>query len=577
MGKSKEKNKPLFKFKSNRARTTWQIVGTIIVIVVIAVVVIVALIAAGIKGWEYSNSNAFCANACHNVHPEESVAIQDSKHANVKCVECHMGRVGTITAMFKKAGHLKHIVPIITKSYGRPTFSESLLHSKNSCEGCHYSLSRHSDSLEEIRNYLPDETNTEKTTYFILGAGGEDPGRGLSDGSHWHVVNKVEYDASDEERQDMVWVKVTKEDGSIEEYRRAGAPEPAGGHEEEGEHAEGHVKTMDCLDCHNRMGHPFTTPEKAVNEAFADGRLSSELPYMKKELENFLDSKYGSQEEALSALDVFETQYKETYPEAEAMLGSEVDKAFEVAKDLVTRLIFYRPGVSWDQFPDNSGHTAFPGCFRCHNGKFESEEGDVIPIRCNLCHSLPVSTTGEGESPMIKTGYQDEPSSHLEPGFIFNHRILADDWCGACHGEIKYGSDDSGFCSSSACHGREWGPFSTLEAKAHVFPLTGGHAVPACYECHRGEERPSTECASCHTPPRSHFTQACDECHTPEGFVVSAAGIVAKANIITHSLDGMEECLMCHDIKEGFMPAPQDHTGYRQEQCVICHKTAGGV
>ena len=92
MGKIKGKIKSLFNFKSNRDRTTWQIIGTIIVIAIIAVIVIVLLIGAGIKGWEYSNSNAFCANVCHKVHPEESVAIQGSKHSNVSCVECH-GRV----------------------------------------------------------------------------------------------------------------------------------------------------------------------------------------------------------------------------------------------------------------------------------------------------------------------------------------------------------------------------------------------------------------------------------------------------------------------------------------------------
>ena len=174
MGKSKGRNKPLFNFKSNRARTSWQIAGTIIVIVIIVVVVIVALIAAGIKGWEYSNSNAFCANACHNVHPEESVAIQDSKHSSVKCVECHMGRVGTITAMFKKAGHFKHLFPVIARSYGRPVFSESLLYSKDSCEGCHYSLSTHSDSLKEITNYLPDETTKSLRIYTKIAGSGLD-------------------------------------------------------------------------------------------------------------------------------------------------------------------------------------------------------------------------------------------------------------------------------------------------------------------------------------------------------------------------------------------------------------------
>ena len=44
---------------------------------------------AGIAGWEYSNSNYFCATTCHAVHPEEPYAHETSHHANVDCVECH--------------------------------------------------------------------------------------------------------------------------------------------------------------------------------------------------------------------------------------------------------------------------------------------------------------------------------------------------------------------------------------------------------------------------------------------------------------------------------------------------------
>jgi hypothetical protein len=36
--------------------------------------VIGVMAAVGITGWEYSNSNAFCATMCHDVHPEEIVA-----------------------------------------------------------------------------------------------------------------------------------------------------------------------------------------------------------------------------------------------------------------------------------------------------------------------------------------------------------------------------------------------------------------------------------------------------------------------------------------------------------------------
>ncbi len=70
-----------------------------------------------IQVWEYSNSVDFCANACHDVHPEEIHAFQDSFHANVKCTECHMGRVSTLRNMVLKAGHFRHLPEVLLDSF----------------------------------------------------------------------------------------------------------------------------------------------------------------------------------------------------------------------------------------------------------------------------------------------------------------------------------------------------------------------------------------------------------------------------------------------------------------------------
>ena len=51
------------------------VIGTVASIGV-AIVAVSLLGAAGIAGWEYSNSNAFCAAMCHDVHPEEIAAHQ---------------------------------------------------------------------------------------------------------------------------------------------------------------------------------------------------------------------------------------------------------------------------------------------------------------------------------------------------------------------------------------------------------------------------------------------------------------------------------------------------------------------
>ncbi len=44
--------------------------------------------------------------------------------------------------------------------------------------------------------------------------------------------------------------------------------------------------------------------------------------------------------------------------------------------------------VNWRNFPDNAGHMYSPGCFRCHDGRHVSEDGQVLSHDCTLCHTL---------------------------------------------------------------------------------------------------------------------------------------------------------------------------------------------
>ncbi len=82
--------------------------GTVTTLVVGAIALAV-LGAGGIVAWEYSNSNAFCTNMCHAVHPEEPVAHAASFHARVNCVECHMGRLSTLQLMAIKPTHINEL------------------------------------------------------------------------------------------------------------------------------------------------------------------------------------------------------------------------------------------------------------------------------------------------------------------------------------------------------------------------------------------------------------------------------------------------------------------------------------
>ena len=42
--------------------------------------------------------------------------------------------------------------------------------------------------------------------------------------------------------------------------------------------------------------------------------------------------------------------------------------------------------VSWGTYPNNLGHDAFPGCFRCHDDEHKTADGKTITQDCGACH-----------------------------------------------------------------------------------------------------------------------------------------------------------------------------------------------
>jgi hypothetical protein len=527
-----------------------------------------------IQVWEYSNSVAFCSDTCHNVHPEEPAAFQDSYHARVKCTECHMGRTGTLQGILLKAGHFRHLPEVLTGNYGRPTESESLRPPNESCERCHWPPAFHGDTVREVIGYEPVEENTEKRTYLILRTGGGERERGLGQGIHWHIANPVEFIAAGEEKQEIPWIRSTLPDGRTVEYNDVTDPLSAD------EIADGEPKLMDCVDCHNRVGHPFSSPDKATDEAITEGRLSRDLPFAKQEMVELLSADYVDQAAALEEVGDVKDRYVSEYPEAAAAYPGEIEQAAQTAQELIKRLIFATPGVTWESFPDNSGHKEFAGCFRCHDGNHVNEEGESIRLHCNICHSIPV-TVGEGDRPPDKPVVSlQEPDSHLAANFMADHRFQASDDCVQCHGEIEFGSDDSSFCANSACHGQAWPEVELDAAFEHPIELLGKHAETWCHECHEGVEKPEYKCANCHEPPSvPHFGEQCEDCHTPLGFEQADMGDfehpvplvgnhAALDCLACHSagFDLTYECAACHE------PPSEPHFG---QQCEDCHTPEG--
>jgi len=333
---------------------------------------------------------------------------------------------------------------------------------------------------------------------------------------------------------------------------------------------------MDCVDCHNRVGHPFPSPASAVDAALDQGQLSRDLPYAKDTMVALLSASYPSQEAAIAAVNNLAEQYAAKYPDVARTQGPAIEQAQQTAAELVRRLVFRDPTVTWRSFPDNGKHTDFPGCFRCHDGKHLSASGESVRLHCNICHSVPVTIGYSDRPPHLPVASEQEPDSHLSTTFMADHRFLANDSCAACHGPVTFGSDDSNFCANSACHGRAWPAVNLNAFPPHPIPLVGKHAQVWCFSCHQGVKKPVYECSNCHQPPAQHFTANCQNCHDPTGWKESAAALSA-APAITHPLAGRENCVTCHDPAGNIKPAPASHKGFDINQCTICHPVSSAA
>ncbi len=146
---------------------------------------------------------------------------------------------------------------------------------------------------------------------------------------------------------------------------------------------------MDCMDCHNQATHVFQTAEDAIDEAMLDGNPSPDLPFMHKEALQLIQATYASQIEAgtkiASGLDDF---YRTQYPDVWNAQRAKIDASARRLVAIYDRNVFPSMKVTWGTYPNNIGHMAYPGCFRCHDGSHTTKDGKTLSNDCSLCHNL---------------------------------------------------------------------------------------------------------------------------------------------------------------------------------------------
>jgi len=350
---------------------------TALAIAALTAVNVVILLLAGYGSLHYMESPAFCGQACHKPMHAQFTAWQNGSHARVACVECHISE-GVKGFAHAKINGVRQLVHVITNSIPQPVPPGAQMPAGAQavlCLSCHQPERIAGDQIRLIREYADDEANTETITILQMHTGAASTsGRAI----HWHAdpKNRVEYVATDESRQTIPYVRVTDANGKVKEYASPEATDQI---------RSGPKRTMDCIDCHNTVGHPIApTPEKGVDGAIAAGFVNRQLPHARREAVRLMTAHASDTSDAAPAI---ERELREVYASRRGQ-GDQQTLAQTVGavQALYRTNVFPDMKVTWGTYPNNKGHMTSNGCFRCHDGTHEAKDGSSINADCEYCH-----------------------------------------------------------------------------------------------------------------------------------------------------------------------------------------------
>jgi nitrate/TMAO reductase-like tetraheme cytochrome c subunit len=453
--------------------------------------------AGGVVAIGWTETADFCGR-CHTMEPElKAYAI--SPHRDVPCAECHVepGVGGWIRA---KANGIRQLFLVLTGSFQTPIPAPDhgdLPPTSDTCLRCH-SVDRLVANGGPVRlvlnaRYRADEKNTRDMIALVIrpaGFGGTTDIRGV----HWHVVSDVEYTSHDPRAQKIDWVSVRRENGEFVQYIAASEIVDTLDPQSDIDRlkTESVVRRMDCIDCHNRIGHGIPTIAQAVDDGISGGEVDQTLPFIKREATDRMSVGYASVADLDAAIAGIGDFYQAEYPLIAKFKRIQIDQAVTYLQGISRLVATPDMKVTAATYPNNLGHQAAPGCFRCHDGAhYRVVDGaitkETIPAACTTCHTYP--QIGAIESGVL---IGQRPTSHDDRLWVFDHKAsvaTADPTksvCGACHTPT--------YCEN--CHATPAAKVAHDEMvfnHASVIVKTGAQICAACHQ--------PVYCAQCHTNP----------------------------------------------------------------------------
>jgi hypothetical protein len=351
---------------------------------------------SGYKGYEVTDSVGFCGETCHTVMHPQAVTYQNSAHARVPCVECHIGPGASFWVRSKVDG-ARQVIAAMFNTYSRPieTPVMNLRPAQQTCEGCHWPQQFYGQKLVTHTYYRSDSANSPWTVSMLVKIGGGNKRTGRQEGIHWHMLqdNKVEYIATDRKRTVIPWIRMTNSKGEVSIYSDPGTPVP----DTTQEGVE--IRRFDCMDCHNRPSHRFQAPAVAINLALSTRAMTPSLPYVRQVGIDLLNAAYETKEQALDSIAKgLNGYYAANYPEIASSRKSEIDQSVKALQEIYENNFFPEMKTDYRARENQLSHFTNDGCFRCHDGVKQNEKGEVISHECRTCHTIVAQGASEDMS-----------------------------------------------------------------------------------------------------------------------------------------------------------------------------------
>ncbi len=343
----------------------------------------------GMQSSKFMNSARFCGQTCHSVMEPEAVAHANSAHSGINCVNCHVGE-GAKGLLVSKIRGSWQIISLMTNHYQRPipTPVETLPSSEDTCQNCHNTANSHPSRMKLYPSFKDDRENSRLVSAVIMNIGSSKEGEARGIHAHSSASLKVRYYATDAKRSRISWVEAKTGSGTrtwtldgesppdIQVVKKTSKGRPVYILNGSGE-----VREMDCVDCHNRVGHNFKNAEEVADGLIAAGKIDRSAPYAKRT--------------ALRALHVAADGHKETFAEkmntelaASLPPSGERELMAAMLAAEAKKYLYPHMNIRWGAYENMGRHARDQGCFRCHNQRMKDGEGNHINQDCDYCHKM---------------------------------------------------------------------------------------------------------------------------------------------------------------------------------------------